>query len=456
MKRFLFFLTTILAFSACSNREEDSIEQVLPPTSNEDGMYTYIMTMNEDAKPVDEAQTRATSAGAWQNQDTIHIFFGGVNAAYAEGIYDSGSNKWTVKSAKQMYNVQNEKCTIVHYKGVNKWHKSDAEPWMEYYYLTDWYSTEDGLYDFSNGTITISAQLRRPYWRLRFKGEPGTEFRIEPTGISYLMRTNKTENQTTDLSLTMTIKDDGYSDYFVGVTNMDCCQIRIIYTKTDFSYSRYFDDKTLLTSESGCLTLPTEDNLQGWQRSSYHDFVDLDLPSGKLWATCNMGAEYPYEKGKFYAWGETVGYYVSENHHFGLDNYKWYDYQKRTAIKYINGTSNLEEDDDAAHFCWGGKWRIPTVEEVCELFDNCDYYISQINGIDYFTLKSKKNNSYIALPYNNYTGAGKGASFWTCEKDQNGLSARSVLLKISTPDIYYLMQSNNAAFGFQIRPIREK
>ncbi len=36
-----------------------------------------------------------------------------------------------------------------------------------------------------------------------------------------------------------------------------------------------------------------------------HEYVDLGLPSGTLWATCNIGAESPEECGDYFAWGET-------------------------------------------------------------------------------------------------------------------------------------------------------
>ena len=36
-----------------------------------------------------------------------------------------------------------------------------------------------------------------------------------------------------------------------------------------------------------------------------HKYVDLGLPSGIKWATCNVGASAPEEFGGYYAWGET-------------------------------------------------------------------------------------------------------------------------------------------------------
>ena len=37
-----------------------------------------------------------------------------------------------------------------------------------------------------------------------------------------------------------------------------------------------------------------------------HEYVDLGLPSGLKWATCNVGANTPEEYGNYYAWGEIV------------------------------------------------------------------------------------------------------------------------------------------------------
>ena len=46
-----------------------------------------------------------------------------------------------------------------------------------------------------------------------------------------------------------------------------------------------------------------------------HDYVDLGLPSGLKWATCNVGASKPEDYGNYYAWGETTtkSEYTEEN-----------------------------------------------------------------------------------------------------------------------------------------------
>ncbi len=112
--------------------------------------------------------------------------------------------------------------------------------------------------------------------------------------------------------------------------------------------------------------------------------VDLDLESGTLWATCNLGAAKPWEYGHYYAWGETET----------KDIYEWeiYKYCKgsfETLTKYCsdaqcgyNGfTDNLttlELPDDAATAVLGAGWTMPTHAEWKELSNQC-YWVWSSN-----------------------------------------------------------------------------
>ena len=42
------------------------------------------------------------------------------------------------------------------------------------------------------------------------------------------------------------------------------------------------------------------------------DYADLGLPSGTLWATCNVGATSPEQAGLYFAWGEIFGFTTDE------------------------------------------------------------------------------------------------------------------------------------------------
>lgn len=108
-----------------------------------------------------------------------------------------------------------------------------------------------------------------------------------------------------------------------------------------------------------------------------HTWVDLGLPSGTLWATCNVGAVMPYEYGRYFAWGET-----EQKEVYGWNTYKYTNTNSsnNTLIKYCNKSSYgyegftdnltiLESGDDAATVNWGNGWHTPTKEQWQELKD---------------------------------------------------------------------------------------
>ena len=85
-----------------------------------------------------------------------------------------------------------------------------------------------------------------------------------------------------------------------------------------------------------------------------HKFVDLGLPSGLLWAECNIGASEPEEVGYKYRWGDVEEYTVT--------GYKFYDVNTDTFTKYTKKDAKitLEPEDDAATVLWGKNCHIPT------------------------------------------------------------------------------------------------
>ncbi len=115
------------------------------------------------------------------------------------------------------------------------------------------------------------------------------------------------------------------------------------------------------------------------------EYVDLGLPSGTLWATCNLGANSPEKPGDFYLWGETVPV-----------NSRTGDYFDSTKSKYNNSAlTELKPEDDAAYVNLGNNWRIPSVEQFKELSDNCVWeavYSNYIKG-------TGPNGNTIILPY---------------------------------------------------------
>lgn len=161
-----------------------------------------------------------------------------------------------------------------------------------------------------------------------------------------------------------------------------------------------------------------EDDTPGGNGNDYdngHEYVDLGLPSGLLWATCNVGANSPEEYGDYFAWGETEpksDYYWST--YFDTNDYGL------TFQKYNNngGKTVLEPADDAAHVNWGGSWRMPTKAEQDELRNECTWEWTTQNGVNGRKVTGPNGNS-IFLPaagfryYSSLYSAGTYGHYWS-------------------------------------------
>ena len=114
-----------------------------------------------------------------------------------------------------------------------------------------------------------------------------------------------------------------------------------------------------------------------------HEWVNLGLPSGTLWATCNVGASRPEEYGNYYAWGETKP----------KTNYSWDTYT------YTANFEELPAENDAATANWGSKWEMPSHEQIKELYNNTITAWTTQNGVYGRKVTSKINNTSIFFPF---------------------------------------------------------
>ena len=144
-----------------------------------------------------------------------------------------------------------------------------------------------------------------------------------------------------------------------------------------------------------------------------HAYVDLGLPSGLLWATCNVGADNPEDYGDYFAWGETQQ----------KDTYSWSTYQycmgtDHTLTKYCSNSSygyngftdtltTLLLEDDAATAIWGSNWRMPSKEEWQELYNNTTVIWTTQNGVNGRLFTASNGNS-LFLPASGYLTGSSG------------------------------------------------
>ena len=167
------------------------------------------------------------------------------------------------------------------------------------------------------------------------------------------------------------------------------------------------------------------DILLGNYQPAEHEWVDLGLPSGTLWATMNVGANSPEEYGDYFAWGETTPKDV-----YNWSTYKWCMGSSKTLTKYctksdygyngfVDNKTELDPEDDAATANWGPEWCMPSVEQIQELVNNCTIQWTTMNGVNGRLFTSNINGASLFLPAAGYRyegqlyNAGQYSSYWS-------------------------------------------
>lgn len=194
-----------------------------------------------------------------------------------------------------------------------------------------------------------------------------------------------------------------------------------------------------LSSNAQLATVDDINSLYKPFNANGYNYVDLKLPSGTLWATCNVGAENPEGIGNYYAWGQI------------------YDY---TTVK----TSNVETEDiqgtkyDVAHVNWGGDWVIPNYTQILELKENCT--ITYIE--DYFIIESKINHKQIILPNTGGYYDAKGTQHTSEHKYVGNLwvstfSKNDTCCSLNYFDSsgigYFTIMTSDKNYGIPVRPV---
>ena len=190
-----------------------------------------------------------------------------------------------------------------------------------------------------------------------------------------------------------------------------------------------------------------------------YEYVDLGLPSGLKWATCNVGASSPEDYGDYFAWGET-----NTKTEYTNDNSLTYGLTKTQlqAQGIIDENGNLTPQYDAATANWGGSWRMPADDEMRELVNHCEWEWTYENGVKggMGTRVTGPNGNSIFLPA---TGFREGLSL--SEDDYRGHYWSSSPCKPTEYNIAYYLRfdssehrvynSGDRFYGLSVRPVSE-
>ena len=166
--------------------------------------------------------------------------------------------------------------------------------------------------------------------------------------------------------------------------------------------------------------------------SSVKSFTTEDITEGAVdlglsvyWASCNVGATSPEEYGDYYAWGETT-----TKSSYSSDNSVTYDLSTSVLESrgIIGADGNLTSEYDAATANWGSDWRMPTLDEMKELINQCTWEWTSVNGVNGRLVTGPNGNS-IFLPAagsrsgTSLSGAGSVGDYWSATPESDGTGA---------------------------------
>ena len=200
-----------------------------------------------------------------------------------------------------------------------------------------------------------------------------------------------------------------------------------------------------------------------------HEYVDLGLPSGTLWATENIKDENGNDL--YFAWGETSGYtsgQVGTDKYFAFFDREHADYKfgafdlndetNSGATKYnsTDGKTTLDAEDDAATANWGSSWKMPTKEQCEELTANTTTAWTQVYGVNGLLCTSTANTNTLFFPAVGNAGDGEvndigsyGGCWSVSLNDIHITEAYFIFFGIGECEVVY----DSRCYGYSVRPV---
>ena len=194
-----------------------------------------------------------------------------------------------------------------------------------------------------------------------------------------------------------------------------------------------------------------------------HSWVDMGLPSGTKWATCNVGASFSDQSGNYYAWGEVWTKAIPDG--YSMSNYRFYESVTDESVKITkynkadNRTLIYDATEDAACALWGGdgSWVTPTRAQFQELIDHCTWTWTTINGNNGYKVTSKKNGKTLFFPAGGHVEAGHRpdkytAAYMTRERNPSHSQLHIYVLFFNSSE-RYVDNDWERSYGYLVRPV---
>lgn len=254
--------------------------------------------------------------------------------------------------------------------------------------------------------------------------------------------------------------------------------LRVFKTEEEYNKETFSDylPYVVMTKDDNKLIYRPQTLYNSTNDSDIGNWVDLGLPSGTLWASYDLGAKKKAGHGNIYMWGQTGNGCVSPtdcswqksplNGGYSTANETVIENNKKTFCP----NDVLIDKYDAAYQLTKGEGRMPTFQELIELFNNT-IKVSTIIGVnegthdvmkfvDAIRLSSKTNNKSIIIPAIGYWHEGHeydNGNFYMWSSDTSGGSGASMThIKVNqlNGNGSLIIQSMPIIYGTLIRPVK--
>ena len=432
----LFSVISLCLLASCDDNEIPVIE-----VEPEKGVNTCIMSFTGSFDGYD-GTTRAAGEYEWADGDKLYITFGGASGASGIAEYASADSLWLVTYSGTLVQGETTECSVRFFE--NAVHSNDSVM-LDAHSVS--YASTYAFYNYADDMIRMKGFLAPTTGRIHFVADTLHTFALSGIRYNTMYTLSGDSLQTSDspLSLTMHAGDSTYVTDYIYALYADTASRKLELSNDSLCYSKIFPAAMLSPAVCGYIRLPLPDACNGWEvyANVGHGYVDLGLPSGLKWATCNVGATAPEEYGNYYAWGE-------------IETKD--DYSESTSLTNGMELGNISGNPqyDAATANWGGDWRVPTIAEFDELLNNCTRTWTTQNGVNGYLVTGPNGNS-IFLPAAGCRGAtslydvGSYGYYWSSSPDDTSCAYN---LCFNSGD--HNTNWSNRHLGFSVRPVYDE
>ena len=418
MKKIFALFCAIIALAACNKEKE------IPAVPEDDQTIVVDITIDRADAFGDEAGTKATVKKTWDDGDVVYLFFAGIpSPKYIEMKYNKGAWTATPKNgltASDLSGDPTKKMTAVFLPyAYDATVKADENAFFVFDDLT-----YNGVFYFDfcsytyDGTLQGHLRLEAPFSSSNEKlvhfdvsglQEGHTYFlyqdNLKPIIYNYVSSTGgvSCSSNTPDLPLVGHIDGKRGVVSFSGLLTEDAAgteidyQFSIVDETASVIYTRDAGNHTI--SKDSAIGLGDLGDASKWTATEFV-YMGIDNEKGEriCWATKNLGAQYSWKYGDYYAWGETTGYAISGySSHYTIGHNFW-DFPTYE----LDANKNLLPQYDAARTALKGLWRMPTKAEFQALYDHTTQTsteaISNAPGMEFTSTVKGYTDKSIFLP----------------------------------------------------------